>query len=59
MDKLEKRLSKISGKILDVAAGRGSSLKYLIDNINGCEKAIGIDFSEKNLKQAHVQFDDE
>ncbi len=59
MDKLEKRLSNISGKILDVAAGRGSSLKYLIDNVNCCEKAIGIDFSEKNLKQACEQFDDD
>jgi ubiquinone/menaquinone biosynthesis C-methylase UbiE len=59
MDKLEKRLSKISGKILDVAAGRGSSLKYLIDNINGFEQAVGIDFSEKNLNQASEQFNDE
>jgi ubiquinone/menaquinone biosynthesis C-methylase UbiE len=59
MDALEEKLSQISGRILDVAAGRGASLKYLANNIGDFEQAVGIDFSEKNLNQARDQFDDE
>lgn len=58
MDALEEKLSQINGRILDVAAGRGASLKYLAENVGGFDLAVGIEFSEKNLKQARDQFND-
>nr|NIP44379.1 class I SAM-dependent methyltransferase [candidate division Zixibacteria bacterium]NIR67564.1 class I SAM-dependent methyltransferase [candidate division Zixibacteria bacterium]NIS16534.1 class I SAM-dependent methyltransferase [candidate division Zixibacteria bacterium]NIS48824.1 class I SAM-dependent methyltransferase [candidate division Zixibacteria bacterium]NIT52903.1 class I SAM-dependent methyltransferase [candidate division Zixibacteria bacterium] len=58
MDALEKILAQIDGRILDVAAGRGASLRYMIENIGDFEQAVGIDFSEKNLSQAREQFND-
>ncbi|HDS01968.1 MAG TPA: class I SAM-dependent methyltransferase [candidate division Zixibacteria bacterium] len=58
MDSLEDRLAQIDGRILDVAAGRGASLKYLVDKVGEFEQAVGVDFSEQNLNQAKNQFDD-
>ena len=60
MDLLEQKLNALStGRILDVAAGRGGSLKYLLDTVNSWESAVGIDISEKNIAEAREKISDQ
>jgi ubiquinone/menaquinone biosynthesis C-methylase UbiE len=52
MDALEEKLKTIEGRILDVATGRGEFLRYLADTVKAYDFAVGVDYSEKNIKDA-------
>jgi len=59
-DKLDIKLKRLRGGfILDVAAGRGDSLKYLVDTMSGFEYALGVDYSLKNITEAAGKFNDD
>jgi len=59
MSELEESLKQIhTGRILDIATGRGGFIKSMTELLGGFDEIIGIDNKTENLKTAEKEFDD-
>ena len=59
MDPLDQKLREIAaGRILDIAAGRGGSLKHILDTVGSWDSAVGVDISGKNIAEAREKISD-